>query len=84
MYLTPSERSALDDAARELGLSRSEVLRRGIVLAAGKQYVGELRELVDSGFITPAAQGPGEPPPAAPVARWRRLSAELDADREGR
>ena len=37
VYLTPSERGALDALARELGVSRAEVLRRGIEALAGQR-----------------------------------------------
>lgn len=81
VYLTPDERAELDGTARDLGLSRSEVLRRGIVLAGGAAYAGPLRDLVEDGYLTPAATGPGAPPPSAPVARLRKVLAELEADR---
>ncbi|HEY8312449.1 MAG TPA: hypothetical protein VIG47_17905 [Gemmatimonadaceae bacterium] len=81
VYLTPKERAELDATALDLGLSRSEVLRRGIMLAGGAAYAGPLRDLVEDGYLTPAATGPGVPPPSAPVARLRKILAELEADR---
>lgn len=35
VYLTPAERSRLERLARELGVSRAEVLRRGLEALAG-------------------------------------------------
>lgn len=81
VYLTPNERTELDRAARDLGLSRSEVLRRGIGMAGGVDYAGPLRDLVDDGYVSPPATGPGAPPPSAPVARLRTILSELNADR---
>ena len=37
VYLTRAERAALDRLARELGVSRAEVLRRGLGAIAGGQ-----------------------------------------------
>jgi Ribbon-helix-helix protein, copG family len=81
VYLTPDERAELDRAAHDMGLSRSEVLRRGIGLAGGTGYTGPLRNLADAGYLTPATTGPGGPPPSAPVARLRTILNELEADR---
>lgn len=81
VYLTPDERAELDGAARDMGLSRSEVLRRGIGLASGTAYAGPLRDFVEDGYLTPAATGPGAPPPSVPVASLRTILAELEADR---
>ena len=81
VYLTAEERAELDEAARSTGVSRSEILRRGIGLAGGAAYAGPLRDLVDGGYLTPPATGPGAPPPSAPVARLRKILAELEADR---
>ncbi len=84
VYLTAEERAALDRAARELGVSRSEALRRGIAAMGDSAYGGPLRDSADSGYITPPAARPGEPPPSAPVARFKELLAELARDRGGR
>ena len=81
VYLTADERAELDGVARNMGVSRSEVLRRGIELAGGAAYAGPLRDLVQDGYLTPAATGPGAPPPSAPVAHLRKILAELAADR---
>lgn len=81
VYLTADERAELDGVARNTGVSRSEILRRGIGLAGGAAYAGPLRDLVEDGYLTPAATSPGAPPPSAPVASLRKILAELEADR---
>lgn len=85
VYLTPEERRELEEAARALGVSRSEVLRRGIrALSARAPYSGPLRDLVDGGWVTPPKSGPGAPPSTAPVDRLANLLAELAEDRRER
>ncbi|HUX32854.1 MAG TPA: CopG family transcriptional regulator [Gemmatimonadaceae bacterium] len=81
VYLTAEERAALDRAARELGVSRSEALRRGISAMRDSGTGGALRDLADAGYVTPAATGPAAPPPSRPVARFKTLLAELARDR---
>lgn len=83
-YLTTDERAALDRVARELGVSRSEVLRRGIEAVGGARYGGPLRDLAGEGLVTPPTAGPGEPPPSRPVARLAELLDELARDRTDR
>lgn len=80
-YLTRDERRDLDRVARELGVSRSEALRRGIQALGGGRYESDLRELTERGLVTrPAAAGAG-PPPSLPVAPLSDLLAELARDR---
>lgn len=81
VYLTPEERAELDRTAGALGISRSEALRRGILAVSGPGYGGVLRDLADAGYVTPPQAGPGEPPPATPVAPLETLLAELADDR---
>jgi hypothetical protein len=81
VYLTAEERAELDRAARQLGVSRSEVLRRGIGTVSVVDPAGPLRDLADAGYVTPATAGPGLPPPSRPVARLKTLLAELARDR---
>ena len=83
-YLTVEERAELDRVARELGVSRSEALRRGIEALGRVRRDSALRDLVQEGAVTPAAAGPGGPPPSAPVASLSELLAELDRDRADR
>jgi Ribbon-helix-helix protein, copG family len=84
VYLTPSEREELERAAGALGVSRSEVLRRGIRTIGAPGFAGSLRDLADDGYVTAPMRGPGGPPPAAPVAPLSSLLAELDEDRHER
>ncbi len=81
-YLTAAERAELDRVAKELGVSRSEALRRGIRALAGNAALGiSLRELTGAGLVTPPRAGPGHPPPSDPVARLEDLLADLADDR---
>lgn len=85
VYLSPEERAELDRAASALGVSRSEVLRRGIsAVRPTDSYAGSLGALVERGLVTPPTIGPGAPPPSHPVAPLAELMAELDADRADR
>jgi hypothetical protein len=43
-----------------------------------------LADAVRRGWITPAAVGPGAPPPRAPIAKLAELLAELEDDRADR
>jgi hypothetical protein len=70
-----------------LGISRSEVLRRGIRAVGGSgaaEYAGPLRQLVREGLVTPPRVGPGDPPPSLPVAPLTELLGDLDRDRGDR
>ena len=86
VYLNAEERDVLDRCAADLGVSRSEVLRRGL-RAVGDVGPGRdpaparpaLRDL-----LTPAAGGPGDPPPSLPIAPLEELLEELTEDRTGR
>jgi len=84
VYLTPTERDQLERAAGALGVSRSEVLRRGIRTIGAPGFAGALRDLADDGYVTPPMRGPGEPPPTAPVTSLSSLLTELDEDRGDR
>lgn len=81
VYLTRQERSELDRVAKELGVSRSEALRRGVRALKSRGYEGELHDLTEDGLVTPPTGVPGEPPPSAPVASLRDLMRELADDR---
>ncbi len=83
VYLTEAERARLDRAAREMGVSRSEALRRGIEAVGRAPASGPLRDLAIEGFVTPSEySGRAEPPPSAPVAPLADILRELDQDRE--
>jgi len=83
-YLTAAERDDLDRAARELGVSRSEALRRGVRALLRGRPTGALADLEAKGLVAPAATGPSGPPPAAPVTTLDDLLDELAADRANR
>jgi hypothetical protein len=82
VYLTNDERADLDRVARELGVSRSEVLRRGVEAIRVRQPLSRLlRDVAAEGYVVPARIQGGEPPPSKPIAPLEDLLAELDADR---
>lgn len=85
VYLTEDERAELDAVATRLGVSRSEVLRRGIdALGGTDRAAGPLSDLVGRGWVTGATRRSGAPPIGAPVAPLDALLAELDEDRGDR
>lgn len=84
VYLTTQERAELDRVAEELGVSRSEALRRGVEAMRARPLAGLLREVAAEGYVTPARIPPGVPPPSKPVAPLEALLAELEADRRER
>ncbi len=85
VYLTEEERSELDRLAADLGVSRSEILRRGVAaLEPTTPAAGPLADLADEGLVTPARLPQGEPPACRPVAPLGDLLAELRADRDDR
>lgn len=81
VYLTAQERAELDRASQELGVSRSEVLRRGVEAMRTRPLSGLLRDLAAEGYVTPASIPGGGPPPSKPVAPLEDLLSELEADR---
>ena len=58
VYLTRVERGALDQLAQELGVSRAEVLRRGID-ALGRQRARSFHDVFDE--LVGAFEQPGAP-----------------------
>ncbi len=84
VYLTGTERAELDRRAAELGVSRSEALRRGIQALAQPQAAGPLGALVADGHLAPPVRREGTPPRGAPVASLSTLLDELDGDRRER
>lgn len=81
VYLTPEERAELDRVAEVLGVSRSEVLRRGIQAVGAPGYRGPLCDLAEDRLVTPPTVEPGRPTPSAPVACLSEWLQELSADR---
>ena len=84
VYLSSQERAELDRAAKELGVSRSEVLRRGVESVRSRPLSGLLRDVAADGLVSPATIGPGGAPPRNPVASLADLLCELDEDRGNR
>ncbi|MEX2467406.1 MAG: CopG family transcriptional regulator [Gemmatimonadota bacterium] len=85
VYLTPEERAELDRAAAAMGVSRSEVLRRGITAVHPPgRYEGTLRTLVERGVVSPPTIPAGTPPPSCPVAPLAELMGELAEGRADR
>jgi len=84
VYLSPAEREEVERASRELGVSRSEVLRRGIHAVGGSGHLGDLRDLVADGYVTAPMRGPGEPPSAAPIMTLEAMLGDLEEDRRDR
>lgn len=87
-YLTGEERAELDRLARERGVSRSEVLRRGIEALAGigageGSFQGPLAELVAEGVVTLPVQTLAVPA-THPVGLLADLIEELRSDRDAR
>lgn len=83
VYLTSYERDLLDRCAAELGVSRSEVLRRGL-RQIGEPSGTAAFEAERQGVLAPPSSGPGAPPPSLPVASLAELLDELKRDRDGR
>jgi hypothetical protein len=90
VYLSEAEREELDRKAGEMGVSRSEALRRGVAAlrwTGSGRGAGEpdfVRELGLQDLVSPRLAAPGKPPPRAPVAPLEDLLAELSQDREDR
>ena len=81
VYLTRQERAELDQVAQEMGVSRSEALRRGVRALEDSGYDGGLRDLADEGVVTAPTAGPGDPPPSAPLIPLQELMDGLAQDR---
>ncbi len=85
VYLTEKERTVLDRLAAAMGVSRSEVLRRGVgALEPSSPAAGPLAELAAEGLVSPPRLQSRTPPPSMPVAPLGDLLAELQADRGSR
>jgi hypothetical protein len=86
VYLSTTERERLERLASSLGISRSEVLRRGLEALAQAERPGDaaLADLVRRGWLTPPLITGGPVPKGEPVAPLADLLAELDEDRADR
>jgi hypothetical protein len=86
VYLSTTERERLDRLAARLGVSRSEVLRRGLEALAQAEQPGDraLADLVRRGWLTPPLVTGGPVPQGQPVAPLAELLAELDEERADR
>ena len=84
VYLSTAERDQLDRLASRLGVSRSEVLRRGLETIAERDKDTALADLVRRGILRPPLITEGPVPPGEPVASLEVLLKELDEDRADR
>ena len=87
VYLSTAERDRLDRVAKRLGVSRSEVLRRGLEEFADRDRDEMRADLIRRGILKPA-RGTYTPLPESerrPIMSFEELMADLDearADRE--
>lgn len=86
VYLSTVERERLERLASSLGISRSEVLRRGLEALDQAERPGDaaLADLVRRGWLTPPLITGGPVPDGEPVAPLAELLGELDRDRADR
>ena len=84
VYLSGPERESLDRVAAELGVSRSEVLRKGLERIAERQRDAALADLVRRGWLRPPVIRGGPVPKGEPVAPLADLLKELDELRSDR
>lgn len=87
VYLSSVEREQLDRVARRMGVSRSEVLRRGLDDIARRDKDEALADLVRRGILKPAEKRYTPPPESErkPIMTLDELLKDLDefrADRE--
>ena len=84
VYLSTSERERLDRLAAELGISRSEVLRKGLERFADRERDTALADLVRRGWLRPPLIREGPVPEGERVAPLAELLKELDELRSDR
>jgi hypothetical protein len=84
VYLSTTERESLDRVAARLGVSRSEVLRRGLEQLAERDKDAALADLVRRGILRPPLITGGPVPRGKPVAPLEELLKELDELRSDR
>ena len=84
VYLSTAERERLDRVAGELGVSRSEVLRRGLERIAQRERDTAIADLVRRGRLRPPLIRSGPVPQGEPVAPLAELLKELEEIRSDR
>ena len=87
VYLSTAERDWLDRLASRMGVSRSEVLRRGLAAMAETEKPGDaaLADLVRRGLLHPPLHSPAPLPHREPVYETlEEMLADLDEDRGDR
>lgn len=84
VYLSSTERDRLDRLAGRLGVSRSEVLRRGLEGIAERDKDAALADLVRRGVLRPPLITGGPVPPGRPIAPLKELLKDLDEARSDR
>ena len=87
VYLSTAERDRLERVARRMGVSRSEVLRRGLEEIAQRDRTEAYAELVRRGILKSALHtySPVPDHERNPIISFEELMADLDearADRE--
>ena len=87
VYLSTAERERLDRVAGRMGVSRSEVLRRGLEQIADRDKTEAHADLVRRGILKPALHTytPVPDHERNPIMSFEELMADLDearADRE--
>lgn len=83
VYLSTAERERLDQVAKRMGVSRSEVLRRGLEEVAEREKEERLAELVRRGILKPALHTytPIPEHERRPIMSFEELMADLDEAR---
>lgn len=83
VYLSTAERERLDQVAKRMGVSRSEVLRRGLEEVAEREKEEMLAELVRRGILKPALHTytPIPEHERRPIMSFEELMADLDEAR---
>jgi hypothetical protein len=87
VYLSSAERTQLERLASRLGVSRSEVLRRGLGALGEAERPGDaaLADLVRRGWLHPPLHPPAPLPTRKPVYKTlTEMLADLDETRADR
>ncbi len=87
VYLSTAERDRLDRLASRLGVSRSEVLRRGLEAIGEAERPGDaaLADLVRRGWLHPPLHPPAPLPNRKPIYKTvEEMLADLDETRADR